>query len=337
MAARTTGQVLPEQHLSFACTKAGARALRSAGWLTAAVAVAAAVLLQAPPFASTALFCLAIVQLTMNGIRLADEAEVGAARLVSAGSLAYAAGVLLVSIPSAVWLIPMGMLSVLLGLGLACRNPAGSWNGLERRILVAVMFTGVALDGAMVLATLAPLSAWASYLGPADALRFRLLALARVAAMTLPSLALLHQQASRRRVLEAPSTCWSCLGLHAGAVLMPSLLLLAAVVDVTWKYLLPIPALMIFAGACSAAGQTRRLRSRLELGGWVLVAGSMGIGLLMGMYAFDGPLPAPAFIGAYGDVVRSFVRQAHGFAIVVGILLVFLARQKAAHPPGGLS
>jgi hypothetical protein len=203
------------------------------------------------------------------------------------------------------------------------------------------MFAGVALDGAMALASLAPQSAWALYLGPANALRFRLLALARVAAMTLPALALLHQEASRRQVLETPSTCWSCLGLHAGAVLMPSVLWLAAAVDVTWKYLLPVPALMIFFGACGAVGQARRLSSglgsRLELGGWVLIAGSMGIGLLMGLYAFDGPLPAPTFIGAYGEVVRSFVRQAHGSVIVVGILLVFLARQRRTHLSGGHS
>jgi len=327
-------QALPRRSLVLARPKFAVPILRSAGWFTAALAIVGALLPQSPSFAVTGLFCLAIVDLTMSW--MSARSGLAAAGLLSAGSLIYAAGVLFSSsVLSAGWLLPLGTLGVLLGLALACGNLAGSWSGPVRRVLAGLMFAGVALDGAMTLANLAPLSTWAMYLGPADALRFRLLALARVAAMTLPALALLQQQAAQWRVLAAPATCWSCLGLHAGAVLMPSVLGLAALLDAAWKYLLPVPALMIFLGVCSAAGLSRRPGLRLEQSGWLLIVGSMGTGLLMGLYAFDGPLPAPAFIGAYGAVVRSFVRQAHGIAIVAGILLVFLARQRQTHSPGG--
>lgn len=333
MTAPSIEQALPRRCLAFVRPRFAAPTLRSAGWLTAALAVGAALLPQSPSFAVTGLFCLAIVELTMS--RLSTGCGLAVASLLSAGTLIYAAGVLFGSVSSAGWLMPLGTLGVLLGLALACGNLAGSWNGPVRRVLAGLMFAGVALDGAMTLANLAPLSTWAMHLGPADALRFRLLALARVAAMTLPALALLQQQAAQRRVLAAPATCWNCLGLHAGAVLMPSVLGLAALVDAAWKYLLPVPALMIFLGVCGASGLARRPGLRLEQSGWLLIAGSMGTGLLMGLYAFDGPLPAPPFMGAYGAVVRSFVRQAHGFAIVAGILLVFLARQRQTRFPGG--
>lgn len=335
MTAPSIEQAIPRRPLIIiGHPKFAAHILRSAGWLTAALAIGCALLPQSPSSAVTGLFCLAIVDLTMS--RMSTRSGHTIASLLAAGSLIYATGVLFASsVLSAAWLLPVGTLGVLLGLGLACGNLAGSWNGPVRRVLAGLMFAGVALDGAMTLANLAPLSPWAMYLGPADALRFRLLALARVAAMTLPALALLQQQAARRRVLAAPATCWSCLGLHAGAVLMPSVLGLAALLDAAWKYLLPVPALMIFLGVCSAAGLARRPGLRLEQSGWLLIAGSMGTGLLMGLYAFNGPLPAPAFIGAYGAVVRSFVRQAHGFAIVAGILLVFLARQRQTHFRGG--
>jgi len=193
---------------------------------------------------------------------------------------------------SAAWLMPLGSLAILTCIGLIWMEPVTGWNRQERRMLAALMFAGVALDGLLVAASLMPASAWATYLGPQDALRFRLLALARVAAMTLPALALLHQEAARRQVLSAPSTCWSCLGLHAGAILMPSVLWLAAVIHPAWKYLLPVPAMMIFFGVCGAAGVARRHGSQAEQSGWVLIAFSMGLGLLMGLYAFDGPLPA---------------------------------------------
>ena len=68
------------------------------------------------------------------------------------------------------------------------------------------------------------------------------------------------------------------------------------------------------------------MAGRLETWGWLLVAASMGVGLFMGLYAFDGPLPAPGFFGGYNDFARRLSRLAHSYCIVLGLLTVFVAR-----------
>ena len=254
--------------------------------------------------------------------------------LLSIGTTTYASGVLLASFASPTWLLPAGTLALLTGIGLVWRMPVTDWNGHERRILGALLFAGVALDGALVLAALTPETAWTLYLGPPDGLRFRLLALARVAAMTLPALALLYQQAARRRVLASPAICWVCLALHAGAFLMPAVLVLAAVMHPSWKYLLPIPAFLVFVGVCGAARFARRRGRVLEHFGWLLMGSSMALGLAMGLYAFDGPLPSPGWVGAYGETVRTVLRQTHGLAIVAGMLLIFFAHDRRTQVQG---
>ena len=317
--------------------------VRAAGWLTVGLAAVASVMPWGVGVVGTAgvgteqrltsaLFCMAIVQLAMS--RLIPQTNRRVAWLLSTGALSYAAGVLLGS-SGAAWLMAVGTVAVLSGTALVWLEPVTDWNGHERRILGGLLFAGVALDGVLALGTLRPESAVGLYMGPAEGLRFRLLALARVAAMTLPALTLLYQQAARQRVLSASSICWVCLALHGGAVLMPGVLVLAAVVEPLWKYLLPVPALLIFVGVCGAAQLARRRGLRLEQLGWVLMALSMAVGLAMGLYAFDGPLPSPGWVGKYGDVVRSSLRQTHGLAIVAGILLVFLARDRPARSRGG--
>jgi hypothetical protein len=57
--------------------------------------------------------------------------------------------------------------------------------------------------------------------------------------------------------------------------------------------------------------------------------------LFMGLYAFDGPLPAPDFLGAYNDIGRRLSRLAHAYCIVLGLLSIFLAREIAGKRPGG--
>jgi hypothetical protein len=52
----------------------------------------------------------------------------------------------------------------------------------------------------------------------------------------------------------------------------------------------------------------------------------MGVGLFMGLYAFDGPLPSPEFLGGYNDFARRLSRLAHSYCIVLGLLSVFVAR-----------
>jgi len=286
-----------------------------------------------PQRLTTGLFCIAIVQLAMSRM-VPRTGSATAVWLPTVGTAAYGAGVLLASVSFATWLVPIGTLALLVGIALVWLEPVADWNGHERRLLGGLLFAGVALDGVLVFAALTAESPAALYLGPPDGLRFRLLALARVAAITLPALTLLYQQAARRRVLAAPAICWICLALHAGAFLMPTILVLAAVVDPSWKYLLPVPALLVFLGVCGAARLAHRRGRGLEHLGWVLMASSMAIGLAMGLYAFDGPLPSPGWVGAYGDAARSFLRQTHGLAIVAGILLVFLARARRSQFQG---
>jgi hypothetical protein len=55
----------------------------------------------------------------------------------------------------------------------------------------------------------------------------------------------------------------------------------------------------------------------------------MSIGLAIGLYAFDGPLPTPDFVGPYNEFVRRLIRLGHAYAIVFGLLAILLARREA--------
>src|SRR5260370_2658918 len=111
---------------------------------------------------------------------------------------------------------------------------------------------------------------------------------------------------------------------------MPLILAVAAFTTVEAKYLLPIPAQATMWGTLAAAWLARRWARPLELWGWLLIALSMAVGLLMGMYAFDGPMPDPAFLGAYNDFPRRLCRLGHAYCIVFGLLCLFLAREQDA-------
>ena len=65
------------------------------------------------------------------------------------------------------------------------------------------------------------------------------------------------------------------------------------------------------AGVLLAGWLARRQASRLEQLGWLLIFLSMNVGLLVGLYAFDGPLPTPEFAGEYMDhrLVGGFLRE----------------------------
>ena len=101
---------------------------------------------------------------------------------------------------------------------------------------------------------------------------------------------------------------------------------MAAFTDVRVKYLLTVPGPTTFAGTCVGVMLAGRYAGRLETWGWLLVAASMGVGLFMGLYAFDGPLPSPDFLGGYNDFARRLSRLAHSYCIVLGLLTVFVAR-----------
>ena len=111
---------------------------------------------------------------------------------------------------------------------------------------------------------------------------------------------------------------------------MPVLLILAAFTSLHFKYLLTIPAQAAFAGTLVAAWLAWKAGRRFELWGWLLIALSMAGGLLMGLFAFDGPLPDPEFLGGYNDFGRRLTRLTHAYAVVLGLVTVFLARALAS-------
>jgi hypothetical protein len=45
------------------------------------------------------------------------------------------------------------------------------------------------------------------------------------------------------------------------------------------------------------------------------------------MYAFGGPLPSPAFLGAYNDIGRRLVRLGHAYLIILGLLSILVSRE----------
>jgi hypothetical protein len=105
---------------------------------------------------------------------------------------------------------------------------------------------------------------------------------------------------------------------------MPLILTLAAFGPAALKYLLPLPADAVLFGSGAAAWLGFRKERISQRWGWSLVFGSMVVGLLLGGFAFEGPLPAPAAFTGYLDPVRSLTRLGHAYAIVLGLLMLFL-------------
>jgi hypothetical protein len=50
----------------------------------------------------------------------------------------------------------------------------------------------------------------------------------------------------------------------------------------------------------------------------------MVVGLLMGVYAFGGPLPTPAVIGDYASLARTVLRDMHIIVLSLGITAIAL-------------
>jgi hypothetical protein len=243
--------------------------------------------------------------------------------LTGAGALLYAVGYALAATAQpAVWLILVGALLNFIGFAfLLLRAGGGVW-----RIVLAVICLGMALDTVMGLFTVNPHLFLPAYLGPADGVRLRMLRLARAAAIALPAVALLYESLAARAANDRLVRTGRVL-LWCGVATMSATLAVAAFTDGRVKYLLIVPGPTTFAGTCAGVVLAWRYAGRLETWGWLLVAASMGFGLLMGLYAFDGPLPAPEFLGSYSDFARRLSRLAHSYCIVLGLLSVFVARQ----------
>jgi len=61
--------------------------------------------------------------------------------------------------------------------------------------------------------------------------------------------------------------------------------------------------------------------------GWWSLAAGVATGLVLGLWSFDGPLPVPAWLGAYDDTARRLARLGHIAFIGLGMLNILLARE----------
>lgn len=250
-----------------------------------------------------------------------------ASLLTGLGTLIYAAGYVFDPWWNAsAWLIAAGALLNLLGFGLLAGDSIRSGFRPFLRMILLVFCFGMLLDALMGLFAADPDLFHPAYLGPEDGVRLRMLRLARAAVIALSLLTFLYRGLEIRTAWDRWLCRWGRIVLLVGAVGMPLILTAAAFISVQVKFLLPIPAFSTFAGTLAGVWLANRSGRPLETWGWLLIVLSMGAGLLMGLYAFDGPFPDPSFLGAYNDFPRRLSRLGHAYCIVLGLLSIFVSR-----------
>jgi hypothetical protein len=249
--------------------------------------------------------------------------------LTGLGALLYAAGYVLEPWQAeVVLLVPVGAVLNAAGFGVLGVEFAGRRYCAWARVILPILCLGMILDGVMGLGRASPAPLSLAYLGPEDGVRLRMLRLARVAVTALSVTAFLYQGLAERVGPTRPLVRTGQIALWIGVLGMPTILTAAAFLRLEIKYLLPIPALGAFTGVCIGIALAARHARPLEVAGWILIAASMGAGLFMGLYAFDGPVPTPDFLGAYNDWPRRLSRLGHAYCILFGLLGIFLARAK---------
>jgi hypothetical protein len=284
---------------------------------------------------------MAFFQLLVGLLLSRRESDKANARLTAAlsmaGSLLYVAGYALhVFWPHGALVAVVGaaLNAVAIALLLPARFPA-SLSGAARTAVV-VLCGGMLLDLAMALASAdvgLPLPQWAN---DPESVQLRMLRLARAAMIALPLLALLYAEARERARPVGKLLEWAGVAGTFGAATMSLTLVLAACVWMPFKYLLGLPADAAVLGVVAGAWLAYKRVVPFELIAWLLVLLSMSAGLFMGLYAFDGPMPDPEFLGAYNEYGRRMSRLVHAYAIVYGLTLLNLQRDlPATEPPWG--
>lgn len=205
-------------------------------------------------------------------------------------------------------------------------QPVGDQAVWINRIVPVVCF-GMLLDFAAGLFEVLPTHLVLEHFGAVDGVRLRMMRLARVAAIALSVLTLLYYSAPRRSTSDRKPTAWGGFFLVCGAIGMPIILAAACFTSLHWKYLLALPAAATLVGVYSALIFSLRRARLLECWGWALIAISTSVGMLMGLYAFDGPFETPEFLGAYNEIPRRLSWLAHSYCIVLGIMALFLAQE----------
>jgi hypothetical protein len=77
--------------------------------------------------------------------------------------------------------------------------------------------------------------------------------------------------------------------------------------------------------------------ARNRVVGWTSLAVGVGVGLVLGLWSFDGPLKPPAWIGEYGDTSRRLVRLGHIAFIGLGLIDILIERELVRSALGGRS
>jgi len=227
---------------------------------------------------------------------------------------------------SSAWLILAGALMNLTGFMIIAWGGPGRGRKRQFSVVLAIICSGMVLDAVMGTSELSSRLFLPSYIGAEDGLRLRMLRLARVSAIVLPVLTLLHQGLAEHADPRTRSVRWGRIGMLCGTIGIPVILTIAGFMNFGFKLLLPIPANAIFIGTLCGAWLAKRHARPLELWGWLLIAVSIAAGLVIGLFAFDGPLPPPGFVGGYNDLVRTLIRLAHTYCIVFGLASIFISR-----------
>lgn len=234
-------------------------------------------------------------------------------------------------------LVPLGSALNLVGFLYLCRcSPQGRY-AWQIKMLVPVACLGMLLDMTAGLLALTP-DAALQYLGSEDGVRLRMLRLARVAAIALSALTLLYYSTARGRETADHRIRWGGRLFVVGAIGMPATLAAACFTSLHIKYLLVLPATAVLASVLIAIATLPKDAHGLERWGWLLIALSISVGMVMGLYAFEGPLPTPEFLGDYNQWERRLSRLGHSYSILLGIVALFLAfHQRRAFPAGTAS
>ena len=254
------------------------------------------------------------------------------------GAMSYSGGyVLLFFFSFGGLLVLLGSLINLATFVYAIRTEIGGIAATKVRLILFVLCLGMCLDFVSGLMGIYPEVMQPEWFGTHDEVRWRMLRLARVAGIALPVLTLLFFDLADRTGVHGWLVEWGHRGFLVGSLTMTLTLAMASFAFLEIKYLLTIPSTAVCVGAVAACVLAWRHAGRLEQLGWVIITASLLSGMLIGMYAFDGPFPAPPGVENYQALARRLMRVGHASAIVFGVLALFLAQRTLGVHWGGLA